>query len=259
MASNLASSFIFFNIILIYISYGDEATDAMFDPNNNPFDGDFDLSDVCLSEFHIEKYTMATSDSYRDTEMTCLIFPEATAEFAPHFKQDYCARQSKIEIPYSCFKIHAPQTWQHDEGYLSVQALENEFSKKFYAVLNGYSDYEFDAFFDYSLGLWVKDLDKYLQRLNDHHTILTNYIGLKWYAPDPIDKTFYSLIIQSPSSQKVYELMSFNKPDLTQYPNLRKSFHFQYVNEMRASFLSYEIKKGINFIFVYLRNVESEN
>ena len=200
-------------------------------------DFDFDINDVCISEFIVEKYTLASSDSYRETEMTLLIFPEAEFEFAPHFKQDYCARQSKISLPYSCFKIHAPQTWQHHEGYLSVEALENEFSKKFYAVLNGYSDNKFDAFFDYSMGFWVEYLDKYLQRINDNYDILTDYIGLRWYS-ESIGKTFYSLIIHSPSSQKVYELISFNKPDLSQYANLRKDFKFVKINEARASFLA---------------------
>jgi hypothetical protein len=31
---------------------------------------------VCLSTFYVEKYTMASSDSYRANEMNMLIFPE---------------------------------------------------------------------------------------------------------------------------------------------------------------------------------------
>ena len=36
------------------VTYSDEDNDL-----------DFDVDDVCLSQFHIEKYTLATSDSYR--------------------------------------------------------------------------------------------------------------------------------------------------------------------------------------------------
>ena len=171
------------------------------------------------------------------------------------------ARQSKISLPGSCFKIHSPQTTQHAEGYLPVQSLENEFSKKFYAATNQhFSDAKhpihkhltdqlsptrsFDAFFDYNLGLWVQSLDPYLDRLDSNPDILTDYIGLKWHSPSPIDRTFYSLIIHSPASQKVYELMSFNEPDLSQYPNLRSTFTFKETNELRASFLAYNIDAG---------------
>ena len=36
----------------------------MMDPDEADFN--FDVDDVCLSQFHIEKYTMASSDAYRD-------------------------------------------------------------------------------------------------------------------------------------------------------------------------------------------------
>ena len=206
---------------------------------------DFDPDDVCLSQFHIDRYTTASSDSFRDAEYTKLIFPSAENEYAPHFKQDYCARSSKTSLPRSCFKIHSPQTTQYSEGYLSVEALEHEFSKKFYAVITaGARDPNYDAFFDYNLGLWVDSLHKYLQRIDSNADILTDYIGLKWHSPSPIDKTFYSLIIHSPASQKVYELMSFNEPDLSAYPNLRSTFTFKETNELRASFLTYNIDEG---------------
>ena len=86
-------------IFCAYLVFCDELTDEFAS------EFEFDVDDVCLSEFHIEKYTMASSDSYRENEMVQLIFPEAEAEYAPHFKQDYCARQSKISLPYSCFKV----------------------------------------------------------------------------------------------------------------------------------------------------------
>merc|ERR1712087_263248 len=86
--------------------------------------------------------------------------------------------------------------------------------------------------------------DKYLSQLNDNADLLTDYVGLEWRAPSPIDKTFYSLIIHSPASQKIFELMSFDKPDLARYPNLRKSFAFTPTNEVRASFLAYDTAKG---------------
>eukprot|EP01083_Nonionella_stella_P057780 151545_1 len=190
------------------------------------------------SELRIGKRTLATTDSYRDTDMIQLIFPEAKLEYIPHFHQDECARASKLYLPYTCFKFHAPQTWQFDEGYLSVKTLETEYTKKFYAVLNGYSQYSFDAFFDNNVAFWVSDLDKYLQQINDNQDTLQSYIGLQWYHQST-DKTFYSLIIQSPRSQHVFELMSFNEPNVSLYPNLRDDFHWQETRIPRASFKQY--------------------
>eukprot|EP01084_Bolivina_argentea_P085637 154796_1 len=175
------------------------------------------------SQLNIQKHTLATTDSYRDTEMTHLIFPEAIDEYIPHFHQDECARASKLYLPYTCFKIHAPQTWQLDEGYLSVKTLEREYTKKFYAIINGFSEYNYDAFFDNNIAFWVLNLDKYLSQINNNHHILSSYIGLKWNDKS-IDKTFYSLIIQSPHSQRIYELFSFNKPNLLLYTNIRTEF-----------------------------------
>jgi len=209
---------------------------------------DFDPDQVCSTStpFHIDRYATATSDSFRDGEYTKLIFPAAEKEYAPNFKQDFCARSSKTSLPASsCFKIHSPQSTQHSEGYLPVQSLENEFSKKFYSVINGDAhDPDYDAFFDYNLGLWTADLHPYLRRINEHHQELTDYIGLKWTYPSPVDRTFYSLIIHSPASLKVYELISFEKPDLSLYPNLRSNFRFREINELRASFLAYNLDEG---------------
>jgi len=88
------------------------------------------------------------------------------------------------------------------------------------------------------VAFWVKDLDKYLLQINDNNSTLTHYVGLKWYHDD-LDKTFYSLIIQSPHSQRVFEFISFNKPNLSNYPNLRKSFKFSLTSIQRASFKQY--------------------
>ena len=161
-------------------------------------------------------------------------------EYIPHFNQDLCARASKLWLPYTCFKLHQPQTWQLEEGYLNVKTVEREFTKKFYAVINGHSRYNFDAFFDFNVAFWVNELDKYLTQLNDNSDILTSYLGLKWYDND-LDKTFYSLIIQSPQSQRVVELITFNKPDLSssKYPNLRKNFKWKETKIPRASFKQY--------------------
>ena len=197
-----------------------------------------DLS-LLLQNTYIGKNTLASSDSYRDNANTLLILPEAESQYAPHFIQDKCARQSKLQLPYTCFSIHSPQTDQHEEGYLSVKTLENEFSNKWSAVINKLSKHSYDSFFDYNAGFWVNDLHSYLQRLNDNSNLLTDYIGLKWYAPAPIGKTFYSLIIHSPQSQIIFELMSFTEPNLSLYPNIRHNFEFRKTNEIRATFLAY--------------------
>eukprot|EP01084_Bolivina_argentea_P242311 406539_1 len=119
--------------------------------------------DCYTTQLKIGKSTLASTDSYRDTEMTQLIFPEALIEYTPHFHQDQCARESKLYLPWTCFKLHHPQTWQFDEGYLQIKTLEREYTKKFYAVIHGYSHYQFDAFFDNNMAFWVSYLDKYLK------------------------------------------------------------------------------------------------
>ena len=197
-----------------------------------------DSFDCYSNYFNIAKYTLASSDSYRDTKNIQLIFPQVRIEYAPNFIQDKCARSSKVFLPHSCFKLHAPQTWEHEEGYLSVKTLEKEYTKKFYAVINGYSKHEFDAFFDNNMAFWVNTMDIYLQQINDNSDTLTSYLGLKWYHSS-LDKTFYSLIIQSPDSQRVLELISFNEPDLSLYPNLRDNFKWTETSTIRASFLQY--------------------
>ena len=208
---------------------------------------DFNPDEVCLSPFQIDRYATASSDSFRDDEFTKLIFgSSAEKEYAPHFKQDFCARSSKTELSRSaCFKIHSPQSTQHAEGYLAVKSLETEFSKKFYSVITaGPHDRNYDAFFDYNLGFWTVDLNPFLRRIDENADTLTDYIGLKWHSPPPIDRAFYSLIIHSPASSKVYELISFKAPDLSQYQNLRTNFRFREMNELRASFLAYNIDEG---------------
>ena len=90
-------------VLLVFVIVSADMTD----PDDADFN--FDVDDVCLSQFHIEKYTMASSDAYRDNvcfiasvltfannpksrintqDMTLLIFPDAQEEYAPHFKQD---------------------------------------------------------------------------------------------------------------------------------------------------------------------------
>eukprot|EP01084_Bolivina_argentea_P212408 361072_1 len=117
-----------------------------------------------LQNTYISKNTLASSDSYRDNANTLLILPDAQPQYAPHFIQDKCARQSKLELPYTCFAIHSPQTWQHEEGYLSVRTLEQQFTKKWQAVIHQRSIYSYDSFFDYNVGFWVQHLDKYSQQ-----------------------------------------------------------------------------------------------
>ncbi len=141
------------------------------------------------SQLNIQKHTLATTDSYRDTEMVQLIFPEAILEYIPHFHQDECARASKLYLPYTCFKIHNPQTWQLEQGYLEIQTLEHEYSKKFYAVIHGHSEYTYDAFFDNNVAFWVSKLDKYLSQINDNSHVLTHYLGLQW-THDTLNQTF---------------------------------------------------------------------
>eukprot|EP00484_Ammonia_sp_Unknown_P005191 CAMPEP_0197077816 /NCGR_PEP_ID=MMETSP1384-20130603/212805_1 /TAXON_ID=29189 /ORGANISM="Ammonia sp." /LENGTH=617 /DNA_ID=CAMNT_0042516681 /DNA_START=38 /DNA_END=1890 /DNA_ORIENTATION=- len=245
------------------------------DINLNPMElnpAEYPPPECYNSKLRIGKRTLASTDAYRDTRNLQLIFPQAKQEFIPHFHQDECARASKLYLPYTCFKLHSPQTWELDEGYLSiktvereytkkfydyddvltalpqtweldegylsVKTVEREYTKKFYAVINGYSDYHYDAFFDNSMAYWVDTLDLYLQQINDHDDVLTHYLGLKWTHKD-LDKTFFSLLIQTPHSQRVIELISLNKPDLTAYPNLRSNFKFRETSVPRASFKQY--------------------
>eukprot|EP01084_Bolivina_argentea_P270202 459395_1 len=175
--------------------------------------------------------------------MIKLLFPEVRIEYTPNFVQDKCARSSKVFFPNTCFKLHAPQTDQHDEGYLSVKTLEKKYTEKFYAVIHKYSEYNFDSFFDNNMAFYVRNLESYLEQIDNNYQILKSYIGLKWYHPSINNKTFYSLIIQSPHSQRIIELISFNKPNLELYTNIRNNFEWKETSVIRASFKQYPINE----------------
>eukprot|EP01084_Bolivina_argentea_P270201 459389_1 len=192
-------SFSLYHILILWLSSLHTTHTQLYHEYSDPTD----TFECYNNEFIIGKHTLASSDSYRDTKMIQLIFPEIKIEYTPNFIQDKCARLSKVFFPNTCFKLHSPQTYQHNEGYLSIKTLEKEYTKKFYSIIHGYSIYNFDSFFDNNIAFYVRNLDSYLQQIDNNYQILNSYIGLKWYHPSINNKTFYSLIIQSPHSQRI--------------------------------------------------------
>eukprot|EP01083_Nonionella_stella_P308014 1085053_1 len=85
---------------------------------------------TCNQTFRIGKNTVATSDSKRDYANGYNIFPFIYDQDTTHFIEGYCANGCKLELPDTCFKIHMPETFQHDPGLLAVDILERKFTKK---------------------------------------------------------------------------------------------------------------------------------
>eukprot|EP01083_Nonionella_stella_P242617 846133_1 len=102
---------------------------------------------TCDQTFHIFKNTQASSDSERECKNGYNIFPYIHDEGANKFQDGLCAYQwcvfvclikyrlylqnivyihSKLQLPDTCFAVHAPQTMQHDEGLLSIHILEKK-------------------------------------------------------------------------------------------------------------------------------------
>eukprot|EP01083_Nonionella_stella_P105611 303887_1 len=81
---------------------------------------------TCDQTFHIFKNTQASSDSERECKNGYNIFPYIHDEGANKFQDGLCAYQCKLQLPDTCFAVHAPQTMQHDEGLLSIHILEKK-------------------------------------------------------------------------------------------------------------------------------------
>lgn len=166
------------------------------------------------------KTAMATTDSYRDCASLYAIFPTIYDEGATKFNQGECAYQCKMELPDTCFKIHAPQT-RYDEGLLSVQTLENKMRAKWKNAFT--SDTAYDAFFDFNVAFWVRSLDDYLDHWATADAPL-EMIGLEWSLPTDLaldtsaindasfDGTFYSVLVHAPDSLSQFEFISLTKP-----------------------------------------------
>eukprot|EP01084_Bolivina_argentea_P310216 536766_1 len=101
-------------------------------------------------------------DSARECQNYYHIFPEIHDEGASKFHDGECAHQCKLELPYSCFKIHAPQTYLYDEGLLYIDTFETKVSEKWKFALDATHPLDYDAFFDYNIAFWVQSLDQYI-------------------------------------------------------------------------------------------------
>eukprot|EP01084_Bolivina_argentea_P180292 311475_1 len=113
---------------------------------------------TCDDPYHIEKNTVATSDSHRDYSNAYDIFPFVNDQDASKFKDGMCAYQMKLELDDSCFKIHSPTTFEHDHGLLSVEILEKEFITKWKSAMSSSSKTNninnYDSFFDFNFAFW---------------------------------------------------------------------------------------------------------
>ena len=139
----------------------------------------------------------------------------------------------------TCFKLHAPQTFEHDEGYLYVDTLETKISEKWTVSMDSM---KYDAFFDFSIAFWVKSLDKYIIHWDSNENLRFEYIGIEWTLPSDLevdiddryykDDRFYSILIHLPDSQQQFEFMSFIRPHHILYAKL----HWIHQDVPRATF-----------------------
>lgn len=187
---------------------------------------------TCDDPYHVEKFTVASSDSERDYSWAYRIFPYLEDQDASKFVNGMCGNQMKVELPDSCFKLHAPQTWEHDSGLLEVDILEKKMSKKWNHVLSSNAGtFNYDTFLDFNMAFWVQSLEPYLEQWisinaeSDEDQL--EFVGIEWeykFADDlEIGSTeyqnnqFYSLLIHSPGSNINYEFISYAKPSTTLY------------------------------------------
>ena len=105
-------------------------------------------------------------------------------------------------------------------------------TEKWEAALEG-EVFSYDSFFDFSMGFWVQSLEDYILHWQSSGAIKYNMIGIEWTPQSsPSDlhivdaqfirsKTFYSILVQTPSSSVHYEFMSWKKPALGLYESIR--------------------------------------
>ena len=179
--------------------------------------GDTQQIGTCDDPFTIFKHTLSSSDSQRDCANALRIFPEIEDQGANKFHDGECAYQCKLELPFSCFKLHAPQT-RYDEGLLHVKTLENKVSDKWRSVMSG--NLKYDPFFDYNMAFWVQSLDDYISHWQSDQNAegKLEYIGIQWTLPselnENIESDWYSILVHSTDSQMNFEFMSSTKPVL---------------------------------------------
>eukprot|EP01084_Bolivina_argentea_P038519 71234_1 len=177
---------------------------------------------TCDDPFIIFKHTIATSDSARECENYYAIFPDIHDEGASKFKDGLCAHQCKLELPYTCFKIHAPET-QFEQGLLNIDTFEKKLSSKWkYATEHN----KYDQFFDDSIAFWVNSLDEYILHWQSNKNVKFDYIGIEWNLYDVNindnnfkNNKFYSILIHSSQSARQFEFISYIKPNL--YNNIQ--------------------------------------
>ena len=191
---------------------------------------------ACLSyDFNLGKNTWATSNSERDYNWADKLIPGIFDQGAVKFKQGLCGVQSKLELEGSCFKIHHPTTFQHDEYKVRVSEIETVFSKKIEALKSGsQTTYHYDAFLDHNLGSYVHEIDSLIESFDEYGV---NYWLLEWQNKmledeedeSMADMTFYSILVHSPESQVLYEFFTVTQP--SNYQDLPFM-----ASEMRATF-----------------------
>eukprot|EP01084_Bolivina_argentea_P196159 336317_1 len=174
---------------------------------------------TCDTPFIVFKHTVATADSQRECENYYKIFPDIHDEGADKFHDGECAYQCKLELPYSCFRIHAPQTYQFDEGLLYVDTFEKKMSEKWHYALRNDHPLDYDIFFDFNMAFWVQSLDEYILHWTSNTDINLEYFGIEWYYFDANihhndyqNSKFYSILLHSPSSAANFEFISFTPP-----------------------------------------------
>ena len=187
------------------------------------------LHGSCDDLFKIFKYTMATTNADNTCENMYRIFPdihESTVISSGNSGSEdedasFCGGKCNLELPDTCFQLHATETTAYDDGFLPIDDFENVMDSKWEHALQSK---EYDAFFDYNMAFWVRSLDDFIshwQSVSHRHSEDLQYFGIEWTFPSTLDvdidstsTPFYSILVHSKQSQMQYEFMSFSRPQL---------------------------------------------
>jgi hypothetical protein len=106
-------------------------------------------------------------------------------------------------------------------GGLKVRYVERVFQEE----LDGLREYS--PWMDIHAGIWVNDLDSYVQKFFDHSVA---FLALRWpSSSEELPQFFYSLIVHVPDTQEIFELISATAPSdsrltLREFPMARHFF-----------------------------------
>merc|ERR1719150_287914 len=63
----------------------------------------------------------------------------------------YCGGKCNLELPNTCFQLHATESTEYDEGLLPVDSFESVIDSKWDHALQ---NKKYDSFFDFNIAFW---------------------------------------------------------------------------------------------------------